>query len=389
MALPHGEIGRRIREVRKELGVSLETLADACGVTSSTIENLEVGTLDPVPGDFILIASRVLKTDFRFFISDLLDDVEKNTHQVFRSLTHPQTSDLMAIRRFMMFCMAEQELETLLDIQHNLLPAIHPHPGNTEYLHKNQGRRAAIQERERLLLGNKPIPNIFEILRQQGVRIFRHRLEDAALSGVTISHPKAGLCVLVNYEDDLYRQFFSAAHEYCHVLFDREDIATNGCIVSYRYTRQELVEIRANAFAREFLLPSAAFSKYQKPHKVAELLELIARIAREYHVNTETVAIGMKGLDWITDKTLASFRKTKPVVIPRHEKTDPDILPNLTKRQLARLETAIQRGIAPYYMELLRRALTEDKITTGRFAEMLDMTIEESHEFIASVGMAI
>ena len=40
-------------------------------------------------------------------------------------------------------------------------------------------------------------------------------------------------------------------------------------------------------------------------------------------------------------------------------------------------------------MELLRRALTEDKITWGRFAEMLDMTVEQSREFIISVGMAI
>ncbi len=389
MALTHDEIGRRIRRVREELGIAIEALAQACGVASSTIASLEAGTLDPVPGDYILIVSRVLRTDFRYFVSDLLDDVEENTHEVFRSLAEPKPPDLMAIRRFMMFCMAEQELETLLESQRPPFPPGYPRPGSTERLHKDQGRRAAIQERDRLLLGNQPVANIFDILRRQGVRLFRHRLEDAQLSGVTISHPKAGVCVLVNCEDDLYRQFFSAAHEYGHVLFDREDIATKGCIVSYRYTRKELVEIRANSFAAEFLLPSAGFSNYPKPHHVPELLDLIGTIARDYHVNTETVVIRMKELHWITDRTLDSFRKAKPVVIQRSAKRDPDLASNLADRQAERLEEAIRQGISPYYMELLRRALTEDRITWGRFAEMLDMTVEQSREFIISVGMAI
>ncbi len=183
--------------------------------------------------------------------------------------------------------------------------------------------------------------------------------------------------------------FFSAAHEYAHVLFDREDITSKGCVVSYRYTKQELVEIRANAFAADFLLPSAAVLKYPKPRQVSELLDLIPTVARDYRVNTDTVAIRMKEVGWITDKTLESFRKTKPVVIPRREKIDPDLPPNLSERQVERLVEAIRQGISPYFMELLRRALTEDKITWGRFAELLDMTVEESREFISSTGMAI
>jgi Zn-dependent peptidase ImmA (M78 family) len=149
------------------------------------------------------------------------------------------------------------------------------------------------------------------------------------------------------------------------------------------------VEIRANAFAGEFLLPSAAFLKYPRPRQISELPDLIATIARDYRVNTETVAIKMKELEWLTDKTLNSFRKNKPAVIPRRDKTDPDLPPNLSERQLDRLKEAIRHGISPYCMELLRRALTEDKITWGRFAELLDMTVEQSREFIASVGMAI
>jgi Zn-dependent peptidase ImmA (M78 family)/transcriptional regulator with XRE-family HTH domain len=389
MAFPPKEIGTRIRAVREQLGVSVEEIAAACGVDAQIFQHLEAGTLDPVPGDYILIAARLLKTDFRYFISDALDDVENETRQVFRALADPKPADLLAIRRFMLFCMSEQELEELLGGRHSALPPRYPLPASHEKLHKDQGRRAANQERDRLLLGNQPIRNIFALLRDQGVRLCRHALEDANLSGVTISHPKAGVCVLINYVEDLYRQFFSAAHEYAHVLFDRDQITEDGCVVSYRFSKSELVEIRANAFAAEFLLPTAAFSRFTKPGNLDQFKDVIGDIAREYRVNTETVAIRAKELRWITDRTLSSFQKTRPVVIRRHEKIDTDIPADLTEAQAARFETATKHGINSYFLELLRRGLTEDVITFGRFAEMLDMTVENAHDFVQGTGLAI
>jgi Zn-dependent peptidase ImmA (M78 family)/transcriptional regulator with XRE-family HTH domain len=390
MALAPSEIGRRMRDIRKQLGLSIGDIATACGVDDQTIERLESGTLDPVPGDFILIAARLLKTDFRYFISDALDDVENETRQVFRALADPKPADLLAIRRFMLFCMAESELEQLLGIVPRGLPPRYPLPGSAAKLHKDQGKRAAVQERERLLLGNQPIENIFDLLRGQGVRLCRHGLEDANLSGVTVAHPKAGVCVLVNYVEDLYRQFFSAAHEYSHVLFDRDQINAEGCVVSYRrYSKSDLVEMRANAFAAEFLLPTEAFGKVAKPKSLDEVVVLVGSIAREYRVNTETVAIRMKELKWISEKTLSSFKSVKPVVIHRDEKNDPDIPMGLSAVQAARFEIAAQHGINAYFLELLRRGLTENSITFGRFAEMLDMTIESAQDFVQAVGMAL
>jgi Zn-dependent peptidase ImmA (M78 family)/transcriptional regulator with XRE-family HTH domain len=389
MALSPEEIGRRIRSVREELGVSLKDLASACGTTDASFGRLEAGTLDPVPGDYILIAARMLKTDFRYFISDVLDDVERETRRLFRAMDQPRPNDLLALRRFMLFCMAEQELETLLGNTRTIVPPEYPRPGIIEKLAKDQGKRAAREERDRLALGIEPIPDVFAVLRQQNVRFFRHALEDARLSGVTISHPRAGVCVLVNYDEDLYRQFFSAAHEYAHVLFDRSEINTYGSVVSYRFSKNELMELRANSFAAEFLLPEQALSRYARPKNIDEVADRINVIARAYRVNAETAAIRMKEAKWISDKTLASFQKVKPVVIRRHEKNDPDIPANLTAPQAARLESAIRQGISSYLLELLRRGLTQDAITFGRFAEMLDMTVDEARDFVHSVGMAV
>lgn len=388
MALPPREIGRRLRTAREELGLSVDELAHACGTSVNVFTSLEEGTLDPVPGDYLLIAARLMKTDFRSFISSDLDDVDAETRRLFRALESPRPRDLLSIRRFMHFCTAEREIETLLDIKRPELPPTYPR-GHVRLRAKDQGKQAAGEERERLRLAYDPIPNVFSLLRQQNVRLFRHAMEDGRLSGVTVAHPKAGLCVLVNYDEDLYRQFFSAAHEYAHVLFDRTQIATDGHLVSYRFSAKQLVEIRANAFAGEFLLPEAALARYARPRNVDDVATQVGVIARDYRVNGETVAIRMKESGWISEKTLASFKMVRPVTIRKREKIDPDVPRDLTDAQMARREAATKEGISSYFLELLRRGLTEDAITFGRFSEMLDMSVSQAREFLHSTGMAV
>ncbi len=390
MALAVNEIGRRIRSVREQLGIPRSGLAQALGINEATVERLEAGTLADLPGDYILIAARLLQTDFRYFISTELDDLEEETRQVYRAMQDPSAPDRRAIRRFINFSTNEWELEELLMSQRRPLPPIYPPPSQTGLLHKEQGVRAAKNERERLQLGDKPIANIFDLLRSQGVRLFRHRLERSDVSGLTAVHPKAGVSVLLNYDDDLYRQFFSAAHEYCHVLFERDLVRSAGCVVSSsKNRRQDLVEIRANCFAAEFLLPADALDLYTRPRDTNELKAIIERIARDYRVNAQTVAIRTRDRGWISERTLNSFRRTRPVSIPRHAKHDPDIPPDLSDRQMERRARAAEHGVSAYYLELLRTGLAEGIITFGRFAEMLDLVPHEAAEFVQQIGLAL
>jgi Zn-dependent peptidase ImmA (M78 family)/transcriptional regulator with XRE-family HTH domain len=387
MALTPVEIGRRIRRVRTETGISAVDFAAALGVAEMTVSALEEGRLEPVPGDYVLIAARLFNTDFRYFISDVLDDVEAQSQKLFRALSNLSPQDLLAIRRFLSLCLRESELESLLGRPPSRLPPTYPRNGR-RMLHKEQGPLAAREERQRLQLDAAPVPNVFAVLRAQGIRLFRHRLVDTELSGVTVLHPKAGVCVLINYDDDLYRQFFSAAHEYGHVLFDRTDIEQEGHIVS-RYKQSELREIRCNTFAAEFLLPGAALGRYRRPRDRDEVRDLLRVIALDYRVNTETVAIRMKEEAWITDRTLQSFQQRRPVTIPRREKSDPDLPANLTPVQTERRSRAMESGFTTYFLELLRGAMTQGEISQGRFAEMLDMDQRDARDFASEIGLAL
>jgi Zn-dependent peptidase ImmA (M78 family)/transcriptional regulator with XRE-family HTH domain len=389
MALPLLEIGKRIRKVREETGIARAALAVALGVDEITVDRMEAGTLEDLPGDFILIAGRVLRTDFRYFISTDLDSVEEETRQIFRAIKEPSANDRLAIRRFINFCTAEWELEKLLEVQKPPIPPIYPERKHAGMLHKDQGAKAAEEERERLGLGTRPITNIFHLVRSQGVRVCRQRLERSDVSGLTALHPKAGVCILANYDDDLFRQFFSTAHEYGHVLFEREEVKDKGCVVSFRFSQKDLLEIRANAFAAEFLLPRHALDHYPQPGNLDDLMSVIERISRDYLVNTETVAIRAFDNQWITARTLRSFQKARPVVIPRHQKMDPEIPADLSPSQADRRALAFEHGVSAHFLELLRKALAEEAITFSRFAEMLDLVPEEAVDFVREIGLAL
>ncbi|MBD3675683.1 MAG: ImmA/IrrE family metallo-endopeptidase [Planctomycetaceae bacterium] len=367
----------------------VSSVAGALNVNEATVLALENGQLDPIPGDYILIVSKLLETDFRYFISTDLDETEDRTRQIFRSLKAPNANDAFAIRRFVAMCVSERDLEVLLSVERRNLPSQYPKQTDSSRLHKEQGPIAARQERDRLRLGTLPIENIFQHIRSQGIRLFRHSLEDANLSGVTVVHPIAGVCMLINYDEDLYRQFFSAAHEYAHVLFDRNELNNTGCVLSYKYSNEELVELRANRFAAEFLFPIQALNKYSRPQKIDGLVELIGRIARDYHVNTAVVVQQMRQAKWITQRTLNSFFENRPITIKSSEKSDPEIPTDLTEAQSRRWIAAIEKGVTSYYLELLRRARTEEQITFGRFSEMLGLSVESAHDFVREAGIAL
>lgn len=289
----------------------------------------------------------------------------------------------------MEMCSAEASIEDLLEVARNEAPPRYP-PRRLAYAkYIEQAEDAAVAERRRLGLDNDPISNVFQLVRSQGCRIFRHALENSDISGLTVMHPLSGISIFVNYVDDLYRQFFSVAHEYAHALFDRDTIKHEGCVVSYRYSEKDLVEIRANRFASHFLLPTSALDNYRRPHNLEELSGLIRDIAMKYRVNTETVVFRLQDAEWISERTAKSFREKKPVTIPRSDKSDPEIPRSLTEAQRERYNLALRSGMSIQLLELLRRALVEGKITFGRFAEVLALTVSDAHGFAHSMGLAL
>ncbi len=120
-----------------------------------------------------------------------------------------------------------------------------------------QGRAAAEDERRRLDLGIAPLPDVTDLLGAQGISTALVDMDDE-ISGLTLMGVGSNILVAANRAHHILRRRFSFAHEYAHVLLDRERKA----ILSRTQDRSSLMEVRANAYAAAFLMPAVGVRSY-------------------------------------------------------------------------------------------------------------------------------
>jgi Zn-dependent peptidase ImmA (M78 family) len=113
-----------------------------------------------------------------------------------------------------------------------------------------QGQRVADEERRRIDLGARAMPDLVSLIAEQGIWACGADLPEK-MSGLFLHHASIGLVILVNSSHGRARRRFSYAHEYAHALLDRDQQVT----VTSADNSAELVEKRANAFAASFLMP--------------------------------------------------------------------------------------------------------------------------------------
>ena len=120
----------------------------------------------------------------------------------------------------------------------------------------------------------KAYQNLYQELRKIGIHIFRMELNNSGISGLFIRHPRAGKCVLINADENIYRQNFTLAHEIGHALMDGIDFNVS---LSNEDKSSQFRESRANAFASNFLLPKNIISKIPKSSINADFIKTILR----------------------------------------------------------------------------------------------------------------
>ncbi len=259
MPLTREELGRRIRSARESCGVTQEQLGEAIELSRIAISQIEAGGRSVSSIELDRIAHAVGR-DIKAFFADAF--VEQDAlAALFR--TEAQLAEQAELRRALQDCLAlgreMTNLERLLEIDRaQLRAATHELPApRSRWDAIQQGQRVATDERQRLGLGASPIGDPVELLESQGVRTGLVTLP-GNISGLTLWDDKIGIFVVINNEHPALRRRFSLAHEYAHVLVDRE---RSGAI-SRAENRTELIEVRANAFAAEFMMPADGVAQF-------------------------------------------------------------------------------------------------------------------------------
>lgn len=360
MSLDLQTIVTKLRQARELQSFGVEVVSQATGIASDRIKLIESGQSEP-SGDEVLILANFYRHDFRDFLDDSRPAPFEQTDLLYRRYGDAFTpEDRRAIQEFLYLCEIESSLETELGIPKTKFSFT---PEGTFY--KLHGELAA--KALRTVLGYAPnaIPrDVFDDFRRIGCHVFRRRLANSEISGLYIEHPIAGHCLLVNYDEDVYRQRFSISHEAAHAIFD----SSEAVVVTYqrgssRFDKGDLKEIRANRFASCYLMPPDLLPRV--PHWTSEQA---AHWAQQLRVSTIALSIALSEAGRIDEATAKTIRSVR---VPLAEKIDPEAPLNLTNMERARRMALLKHGLSDYYVGLCFEAHHQGMISAGRLGEAL------------------
>ena len=369
MSFDRAAFADKLRRSMEHLSVDVNDVVGSTGIPEARFSILRLGEANPT-GDEILMLADYFDCDYKFFISNERLAAFEETDSLYRK--HGDLfskSDRRAIQQFLYLCECES---WLWDSSSHRSDSFGFVPQGSNF--KRQGHTAASELRVRFGYQDDQIPSdVFRDLRRLGIHVFRRKLENSSISGVMIRHPDAGRCILVNYDEDVYRQRFTAAHELAHALM--EDSEFN---VSMSRDGANLTEIRANAFASHYLVPPA-FARSVLSRIANWDDAAIIEWAKRLKVSTEVLRISLKEQRLIDN---ATFNLLKGSRVPRNQKIDPEIASE-TGRTRDRKLSLLKRGLSMHYVNECLEALDSGRISHARAAEMLMIREDELGEIKA------
>lgn len=253
------ELGCRLRAAREACRMKQDDVAKHLGTSRSTVAQVELGNRAVSSLELDRLAY-LFGRDIREFVADSFRD-DDTLAAMFRA--EPAVAENPDVIEKVRECIAIgrelTNLEELLGIgrEQTTVVAYPQAVPKTRWDAIQQGARVAEEERRRLGLGLSPVPEMTELIEQQGVRTGLVDLPDD-VSGLSINDPKLGFFVVANRRHHVWRRRFSFAHEYAHLLMDRDRLGT----VSRAAASGDLIEVRANSFAACFLMPAEAVARF-------------------------------------------------------------------------------------------------------------------------------
>lgn len=372
--------GDKLQKLRSQLEITVSEVALKTGMSSYRISQFEKGTLEP-SGDDILILADYFKCDYNYFISgEKFSDFEK-TDKLYRKYgSEFSKEDRWAIQEFIYLC--ENEHFILKSLETKFLEFNYEKKTNFE---KQQGIDAANDLRNFLGYSdfNKIPTDIYSDFRKLGFHIFRRKLGNSNISGLCLLHKEAGKCILINYDEDIYRQRFSVAHEAGHAILD-EDLG-NEISISLKNEIRSYSEIRANYFASKFLIPEGLLENFRS-HKIIWNENSLIEYSNKLKVNFQTLIYSLKNAGVIGKENEIELLKIKPKLIVKYdEEITSDLPPKIRKAKLLLLE----KGLSPYYVRKCFEAYSQGIVSRGKLAEILLTNEKELPEILSLFNLRL
>ena len=374
------EFGKKLLALREGLDNTIEEVSSATAIVPARLRGMENGDFTPT-GDEVLILADYFKSDFPWLIEDDEKNPDENVTMLLRSEGGRLSKlDRIAITEFLHMCKSQALLDDLLENRKNAETFFYQPKGRS---FKNHGSECAHAFRERhKLQPSRVILDIFDWLRGTGLRVFRRYMPNSIVSGLFVNHPYAGRCILINADEDEYRQRFSAAHETGHALLDSErefNISLQG-----DNSDDNRHEIRANSFASNFLMPPELLRILATPEQW-QSPKVIKQGASRLAVSVPALLSALVRDKILTNQTRNNIRAMK-IKLP--DKIDPE-LEGLNGLELKRMKILLNKGLHMKYVDQAFQAYNKELISMSKLAEILLVETSELNEIASTFGTTL
>ena len=364
------KIGTRLRRAREARGLTQGEAAKSLGVARTTLLAIEIGNRQVRPDELLHLSGMYGRTlneliGEREIVSDFPSQLPVS--RLAKSVGEAEAELSEAVHRFQSLCEDYLFLETTIGVSlHRDYPPEYPiMQGRPE----QSGQDAATAERNRLGLGDGPIPDLRRVLEDEvGLRVFAMPLP-SKVAGLFAYNEVLGGCIAVNELHPPERRQWSLGREYGRFLTARHkaDIAP-----LQPSSRPNAFERCAEAFAGAFLMPATGLQRRfnqaaREAGGVVTPVEIM-RLAIAYHVSFQTMTIRLEEMRHLPKGTWKRLTgngfKVREVQMP-------------TDRQI---EGKTGSGLPVRYQLMACRAFEDGKITESHFARLLHLDRMEARE---------
>ncbi|MDE2821932.1 MAG: ImmA/IrrE family metallo-endopeptidase [Chloroflexota bacterium] len=284
-----------LRWARERSGLSVSDVARKFSKSPSAISAWETGETSPTYVQLEKLAYQVYKRPVAIFFFPEPPD-EPNKIGEFRTLPASERESLSSDTRY-----AVRLAETMQIALRELNNGVNPSPRKIfddvlTFPHEPSERLA---ERTRTYLGISledqckwsstadALDQWRNAIEDCGVYVFKRSFKQRDISGFSLMGDQFPV-IFLNNSTPSTRQIFTLWHEIAHILFNTSGVTKeDDSFIQLLVGESKAIEVQANAFAGEFLVPSKDFSSLIHSGPYSD--EYFSSLADRYHVSREVV----------------------------------------------------------------------------------------------------
>lgn len=246
--------------------------------------------------------------------------------------------------------------------------------------HSNRGAKRAREARADLGARPGPLDDIVRVVEDSGLAWVVVCELGELVAGVYLASAGRDL-ILVNGADAVVRQRFTVAHEFGHLRMDHGTIVDKPAVFSgYQY---DPIEVSANAFAAEFLMPRVDVAAWGSG--VSRLtLDDVVTCAAHYGVSTLAARFALAGAGVEADAGRFAQLDEEIAAEAHFERWDAlglsGVEDTLALQELPRIPSGLRGSVIG--------DLLAGRIDTAGLADRLGRPVDDVRSMLADVGLA-